>query len=234
MSAKKVNFSIDEMSFKPNNRVALLDIPANKSDDEEVATFLKNSLISFAISHKPVMVKEILQQLWLTVEVVQETDKTGMTSSDLSVVKADVNDVKEWLSVVQADVCTTVEDISALNSKANEVNVQLTKHVEVVDDAINSHEAEAEVVDDVVRADAEAHDEDLHITFATDAGDEEDEGEDDDEDHDDSPCLPDFGKDLDGEDDEDDDDDDFTIQYNKPSSALNEVSRRDSSSHGEK
>ncbi|XP_024962893.1 uncharacterized protein LOC112503058 [Cynara cardunculus var. scolymus] len=71
MSAKNVNFSIDDVSFKPNNHMALLDIPANKSYYEEAATFLKNSPISFAISHEPVMVKEVLQQFWLTVEVVQ-------------------------------------------------------------------------------------------------------------------------------------------------------------------
>ncbi|XP_024959003.1 histone chaperone rtt106-like [Cynara cardunculus var. scolymus] len=81
-----------------------------------------------------------------------------------------------------------------------------TNEVEVVDDAITTHEAEVEVVDDAVRADAEAHDEDLPITPAADDGDEEDEGEDD------FPSLPDAGKDLGGDNGEDDDDDDFTIQ----------------------
>ncbi|XP_024965957.1 putative uncharacterized protein YGR160W [Cynara cardunculus var. scolymus] len=75
-------------------------------------------------------------------------------------------------------------------------------------DAQRAEANEDEVVDDAVRADAQAHDEDLPITPAADVGDEED---DDDEDDDDSPSPSDARKDLDGDDDEDNDDDDFTI-----------------------
>ncbi|XP_024969661.1 phosphopantothenoylcysteine decarboxylase subunit VHS3-like [Cynara cardunculus var. scolymus] len=101
----------------------------------------------------------------------------------------------------------------------------MIKKLKVVDDAITTHEAEAEaeaeVVDDIVRADAEAHDEDLPITPAADDGDEKGEGKyDEDKDDDDSPSLPNAGKDLGGGDDDDDDDDDFTIQYHKPASTL--------------
>ncbi|XP_024962606.1 nucleolin-like [Cynara cardunculus var. scolymus] len=178
-------------------------------------------------------------------------------SSDLSAVKADVNDVKEHLSTVQAIVHTNAEAISALNSKANEANAQLpgmegekdldvvvaivprteveadaqraeANEDEVIDDTITTNEAnEAEVVDDTIRVDAEAYDEDLPITPTADVGDEEDEGEDDD-DEDDSPSLPGARKDLAGDDDEDDDDDDFTIQYHKLASALKGVFLRDS------
>ncbi|XP_024964912.1 coiled-coil domain-containing protein 1-like, partial [Cynara cardunculus var. scolymus] len=134
----------------------------------------------------------------------------------------DKEEEKDFTNVV-AIVPTTQPEADAQRVEANEAKV--------VDDAITTHEAEAEVVEDAVIADAEAHDEDLPITPTVDAGDEEDEGEDDD---DDSPSIPDAGKDLGGDDDEDDDDDDFMILYHKPSSALKGVSLRDSSSQGRK
>ncbi|XP_024978978.1 nucleosome assembly protein 1;3-like [Cynara cardunculus var. scolymus] len=220
MSAKNVNFAIDEVSFKPNNHVALLDIPANKPQFEDVGRFLRNSPIFFAIFHEHVIVKEVLQQFWFTAEVKQETDKTGIVltddetitiglevapleisqsteayplegkqgrtsinpsdgaddpseppameeeynmdedvklilpaeetvlikmdqvheymplrddlSFDLSAVKFEVNDVKKLLSMVQADVCTKAEAISALKSKADKTHAQLTKHGEMM------------------------------------------------------------------------------------------------------
>ncbi|XP_024958927.1 pheromone-processing carboxypeptidase KEX1-like [Cynara cardunculus var. scolymus] len=76
-------------------------------------------------------------------------------------------------------------------------------------DAQRAEANEAEVVDDAVRVDAQAQDEDLPITPVTGVGDKEDD--DDDDDDDESPSLPDAGKDLGGDDNEDDDDDDFTI-----------------------
>ncbi|XP_024965022.1 uncharacterized protein LOC112505330 [Cynara cardunculus var. scolymus] len=84
-------------------------------------------------------------------------------------------------------------------------------------------EAEAEVADenptscqasvaedvDVIRAGAEARDDDLPITSTANDGDMEDDDEEDGE----SLDLPDAGEDLDDDDDDDDDnDDEFTIQ----------------------
>ncbi|XP_024965932.1 protein SQS1-like [Cynara cardunculus var. scolymus] len=111
------------------------------------------------------------------------------------------------------DFPTTQADVDAQRVEANEA--------EVVDDAITTYEAETEIVDDTVKADAKSHDEDLPITPVANAGDEEDEGEDDDDD-DDSPYLPDARKDLGGDDDEDDIDDDFTIQYHNPATPATE------------
>ncbi|XP_024964677.1 glutamic acid-rich protein-like, partial [Cynara cardunculus var. scolymus] len=124
-------------------------------------------------------------------------------STDLSTIKIEVKEVKDQLSSVQTEA-------EAPRATANEVVV--------VNENPTAHEApEAEIVDETVRAGAEAHDEDLPITSVADASDKEDDDEDDD---DDSPNLPDAGKDL----GEDDDDDKFTIQYQKHSSAMKGVS----------
>ncbi|XP_024981667.1 uncharacterized protein LOC112518263 [Cynara cardunculus var. scolymus] len=107
----------------------------------------------------------------------------------------------EQLSTVEVVVRTNAKVITALNSKTDEANAQLSRHAN-----------KAEVIDDSVRADAEAHDEDVPINLTADAGDENNDNEDDDnEDDDDSPSRPDARKDLDGDDDEDDNDNDFTI-----------------------
>ncbi|XP_024963376.1 uncharacterized protein LOC112503600 [Cynara cardunculus var. scolymus] len=240
-------------------------------------------------------------------------------SADLSIVKADIQEVKEQLFVVQVVVQTNAEAISALTSKADEANAQLAKHgkllqqilellqrpvvaptpsftatdriqldqtldggllqarslialeqrmnilaltldnifsshgddeegeidLDVLAAAITTTETEAdapraeanevEVVDETIRANVEARDKDLPVTPTTDAGEKEDDDEDDDnEDDDDFSTHPDAAKDLGGDYDEDDDDDDFTIQYQKPASALKGVCLRDSASQGVK
>ncbi|XP_024962686.1 phosphopantothenoylcysteine decarboxylase subunit SIS2-like [Cynara cardunculus var. scolymus] len=107
-----------------------------------------------------------------------------------------------------------VADIPMIQTEANTPRAKANE-VEVVDENPTSYEAiEAKVVDETVRADAEARDEVLPITSVDDAGDkEDDDDEDDDNENNDSLTLPDAGKDLGDDDDEDDDDDDFTIQY---------------------
>ncbi|XP_024974793.1 ribosomal L1 domain-containing protein CG13096-like [Cynara cardunculus var. scolymus] len=54
-------------------------------------------------------------------------------SSNLSVVKVEVNDVKELLSTMQADVRTNAEAISTLNDKADKAQTQLTRHDQVLE-----------------------------------------------------------------------------------------------------
>ncbi|XP_024963676.1 nonsense-mediated mRNA decay protein 2-like [Cynara cardunculus var. scolymus] len=105
------------------------------------------------------------------------------------------------------DVADDKEGEKDLDVATNEFEAN---EAEVVEETIPSHEAtEAKVFDEAARADAEARDEDLPITPATDADDKEDDDEDDDnEDDDDSPTLLDAGKDLSGDDDEDDDNED--------------------------
>ncbi|XP_024965859.1 glutamic acid-rich protein-like [Cynara cardunculus var. scolymus] len=72
-----------------------------------------------------------------------------------------------------------------------------TNKVEVLDENPTSHEAsEAEVVDETVGADAEAHDEDHIVPPAVDACDKEDDDEHDDDEDDNSTTLHDAGRDL--------------------------------------
>ncbi|XP_024969641.1 coiled-coil domain-containing protein 1-like [Cynara cardunculus var. scolymus] len=150
-------------------------------------------------------------------------------SSNLSVVKVEVNDVKELLTAVQVDVRTNVEAISALNSKADALEQQLDIITESIDDLTSHYTDDKEAEAESVRADAQ--DEDLSITSAANVGDKED---DDDDEADDPFSFPDAGKDL-GADDENDDDDNFTIQYHtKPATAQKGVSLMESSSQGEK
>ncbi|XP_024965487.1 G2-specific protein kinase nim-1-like [Cynara cardunculus var. scolymus] len=78
----------------------------------------------------------------------------------------------------------------------------------------------------VVRANAEAHDDDLPITSAADAADVEEDDEEDDEEDGESPNLPDSGSDV-------DDENDFTIQYQRPTTAMKGVALRDYASQGE-
>ncbi|XP_024974767.1 uncharacterized protein LOC112512864 [Cynara cardunculus var. scolymus] len=182
--------------------------------------------------------------------------------ADLSAVKAKVKEVKEELSSVQAAVRINIKAVSTLTSKVDKANAQgetelnvdvaivpttqieteapraIANEVEIVDENPTSHEApKAEVVDQIIRAGAEARDEDLPITSAADAGNNEDDDKDDDDENNDSPNLPDAGKDFgddDDDDDEDEDDDNFTIQYQKHANATTEVSLRYSASKGEK
>ncbi|XP_024964362.1 coiled-coil domain-containing protein 1-like [Cynara cardunculus var. scolymus] len=109
-----------------------------------------------------------------------------------------------------------LDDAAAVPKTEAEVNAPRAESndAEIVDETITSHEAnEVEVIDDAIRSDAKAHDEDLPIAPAVDAGNEENDDEDDDnEDDNDSPTLPDAVKDVDDNDDKDDNDDDFIIQ----------------------
>ncbi|XP_024965900.1 uncharacterized protein LOC112506102 [Cynara cardunculus var. scolymus] len=73
----------------------------------------------------------------------------------------------------------------------------------VVNEIPTSYEALAPEEVDVVRADTKARDDDLPITYATNAGDVEDDDEEDDDENGESPDLPDSDSEL--------DDDDFTI-----------------------
>ncbi|XP_024961355.1 nonsense-mediated mRNA decay protein 2-like [Cynara cardunculus var. scolymus] len=101
-------------------------------------------------------------------------------------------------------------------------------NIEVVCDISTSHEAHVADEVDVVRA--EACDDDLPSTSTPVASDVEEEDDDDDDDEEgDSPDLPDSSSDLD-DDDEDDDKDDFTIQYQRPSTATKKVALKDSAS----
>ncbi|XP_024961085.1 prostatic spermine-binding protein-like [Cynara cardunculus var. scolymus] len=153
----------------------------------------------------------------------QRMDIIALSLDKLFSSHANDKDGEKDLDVVDA-IPTTETEVDATRAEANDV--------EVVDETITSHEDnEAEFVDEAVRADVEAHNEDLPFTPSADAGDKENDDEDDDnEDDDDSSTLPDAGKDLGGDDDENGNDDDFKIQYHKPTSALKGVSLRDSTS----
>ncbi|XP_024962648.1 uncharacterized protein LOC112502865 [Cynara cardunculus var. scolymus] len=143
-------------------------------------------------------------------------------SSDLSLVKDEVNDVKKLLSRLADDKEGEKDLVVVVPTTPTDVDAQVERAEANEANAITSHEAEAvaEVgeIDDVVIEDEDA-----------------DENNDDDDEDDDPSSFPDAGKDIGGDDDEDGDDDDLTIQYhNKPASSLKGVSLRDSSSQGEK
>ncbi|XP_024963699.1 prothymosin alpha-A-like [Cynara cardunculus var. scolymus] len=146
-------------------------------------------------------------------ELKQRMDIIALSLDNLFSSHADDKEGEKDLDVAVV-VPTTEPKADAPRTEANEA--------EVVDETITSHEAnETEVVDDALRTDAEAHDEDLPITPASDAGDEEYDNEDNEnEDDDESPSLPNAGKYHGGDDDDDDNDDDFMIQYHKPINAL--------------
>ncbi|XP_024961247.1 uncharacterized protein LOC112501735 [Cynara cardunculus var. scolymus] len=184
-------------------------------------------------------------------------------SFDLSIIKAEVNDVKELLSahpvpepsfpavdrlsldqVLELDLLQTQsldkleQRLDIIAKSLDDLTSPSEASTEVID-TITSREAkvvaEAEENDEAIRVDAE--DEDLPITSAANVGDKEDEDEDEDDDDElgDPLSFPDAGKYLGDVDDEDDDDDDFTIQYHtKPAAAQKGVSLKKSSSQGEK
>ncbi|XP_024965775.1 calsequestrin-1-like [Cynara cardunculus var. scolymus] len=58
MAAKNVNFTVEDISFKANNHIALLDIPTNKTIKKDAAAFQRMSSIAYALNHEPVMVRE--------------------------------------------------------------------------------------------------------------------------------------------------------------------------------
>ncbi|XP_024965816.1 histone H2A.Z-specific chaperone CHZ1-like [Cynara cardunculus var. scolymus] len=117
-------------------------------------------------------------------------------------------------NIKEEETKLNVDVVAAIPTTQTEADAPsaTTNEVEIVDENPTFYESpEAEVVDETVRVGVEARDEDLFITYATDAGDKEDVDEEDDDEDDDSPKLPDARMDLGDDDDEDDDDDDFTI-----------------------
>ncbi|XP_024964630.1 glutamic acid-rich protein-like [Cynara cardunculus var. scolymus] len=73
-------------------------------------------------------------------EVHQPMPMKEDLTHNLSVVKVEVFEVNKLLKMVQNEVCTSTEAINALNSKANEVQAQLTKHVEALSNLEQSTE----------------------------------------------------------------------------------------------
>ncbi|XP_024963914.1 uncharacterized protein LOC112504209 [Cynara cardunculus var. scolymus] len=166
-----------------------MDEEYNMADDIKLLLFVETTLIKMDEVHKGMPLRD---------EV----------ATDLSAVRAKVQEVKDQLSSMQVVVQANDEAINTLTSKADEANSHLAKHTELMQQILATLQQPILAPETSFNAE-DPRDDDLPITSAANAGDMEDDDEDEDGD---SPDLPDACEDLGNDDDEHDNDDNCTIQ----------------------
>ncbi|XP_024963303.1 centromere-binding protein 1-like [Cynara cardunculus var. scolymus] len=240
MAAKNINFSIEDISFKANNHVALLDILSNKTIYEDTAAFLKMSF-SNSVSVLPddetfttgpeVAPLEAPQYTGaLPIERIMEPtsdnpsniadDPSGSSQAQAMDQEEEEYDMAMDVKLILPVVETPERGEIRSNAPRAEVDAVVACDIPT--------SSEAAIVEDV---DAIPRDDDLPITSTPIAGNGGDEDDEEDDEESDELDLPDSGNDPDGDDD-DDDEDDITIQFQRPTTATKGVTLKDSASQG--
>ncbi|XP_024958967.1 glutamic acid-rich protein-like [Cynara cardunculus var. scolymus] len=102
MAAPSVYFAFEDWTSKPNNHVALLDIPTNKLQFADVARLLKNSVLGHALTFEPVMVKDLLNQ-------------SGPLENELIVIEAEAYDMAKNVKLLLPAVATILDKMDEVH-----------------------------------------------------------------------------------------------------------------------
>lgn len=86
--APSMKFPLEQIDFKLNNHLALLNFTKNKPATHllEAAKFLSNNPISYALQVYPPGCKSLLQQFWFIAQVTEKMNKAGKMLSVITFV----------------------------------------------------------------------------------------------------------------------------------------------------